>query len=106
MRRIVAIIGWLLILGAVLVFLGETYEWLDTGDYHVTATGELWFHLSPGSLNLLQAGVQRHITPLLWDDLLRPFLLLPAWLVLGVPGIAILVLRRRRHRRKRTLVSR
>ena len=103
LRRILGILGWVLILAALFVAADETYRWLDLGSYHIIATGELWFRLSPGSLNLVQAIVQRHILPALWDDLLRPFLLLPAWLVLGLPGLLIVVLRRKRRRRKRTL---
>jgi len=103
LRRILGILGWVLILSALLVAADETYRWLDEGSYRIIATGKLWYDLSPSSLNLVQAVVQRHILPALWDDLVRPLLLLPAWLVLGLSGLLIVVLRRKRRRRKRTL---
>jgi hypothetical protein len=95
------ILGWLLIVAAVLVAANEAYAWLDQGSYHVTAAGELWYELDRGSLNLMQAIVQRYVAPVLWDDGIRPLLLLPAWLVLGVPGVLLVALCRRRGRRRR-----
>ncbi len=106
MRRTSILIAWLLIAAAVIVVLGETYEWLDKGSYHITAASELWSHVSPGSLRLLQAAVKRYIAAAVWDDVLGPLLSLPAWLLLAAPGIAILALRRKRRRRRRTLTSR
>lgn len=51
--------------------------------------GDLWGRLSAGSLNLVQAIVQRYMFPALWDPVLVTFLLLPAWLVFGVPGLLL-----------------
>ena len=95
------ILGWILTLGALAIGAAELYAWRGEGDYHIVAFGELWYGISPGSLNLVQAGVQRHFNPALWDDALRPILLLPAWAVLGVPGVLLLLLVRRRARRLR-----
>lgn len=97
------ILGWLLILGALLVAASEAYTWLDQGSYHIVKAGELWYRESPGTLNLSQAIVQRYIYPPLWDDVVVPMLLAPAWLVFGVPGILLLILCRRRNRRRRSL---
>ena len=102
-RRFLRLLGWLLILAALLVAAGEVYRWLDKGSYHITAAGELWQDLSPGSLDFTQAAVVDHLSPALWDYLLHPLLLAPAWLLLGLPGLLILLLRRKRRRRKRTL---
>ena len=95
------ILGWLLILGAIIVVGTEVYVWLDQGIYHITAAGELWYKMSPSTLNVTQAVVQRYITPLIWDYGFRPVLLMPAWLVLAVLGALILVIFRRRVRRRR-----
>lgn len=95
------ILGWLLTLGALAIAAAELYAWRGQGSYHIIAIGELWYRGSPSSLNLVQAAVQRHLDPALWDDVLRPILLLPAWAVLGVPGVLLLLLRRRRPRRPR-----
>lgn len=99
-------LGWLLILGALLIVANETYVWLDRGTYHIIAAGELWYRMSPGSLNFTQAIIQRYIHPALWDDILRPVLLAPAWLVLGAPGILLLIFGKRRKKRRRRHPSR
>ena len=53
--------------------------------------GELWFRLHPGSLNLLQAVVERYIWPPLWDPAISSVLLSPATLVFAVLAVAFLL---------------
>lgn len=88
------------ILGTLLFLLG-----LVAGGYDIfhsvqinkpasTPLGELWFSVSPGSLNLSQAVVQRYISPTLWDPYIQTLLLAPGWVVLGGFGIAFLALAR------------
>jgi len=62
--------------------------------------GRLLFALDRGALNAAQAGVQRYLAPWLWDDLVVPLLLRPAWLppaALGIifAGLAMTFSRRR-----------
>jgi hypothetical protein len=59
---------------------------LQTGSYRMLAAGELWYALDRGSLNLVQAVIQRHVHPALWDPLLASILMWPAWSLLGGPG--------------------
>jgi hypothetical protein len=59
------------------------------GTLGFASLGELWGRLSAGSLNLVQAIVQRYLFPALWDPVLVTLLLLPAWLVVGVPGLLL-----------------
>ncbi|MGQ0673151.1 MAG: hypothetical protein ACT4N2_09775 [Hyphomicrobium sp.] len=49
--------------------------------------GEQWGRISAASLNLVQAIVQPYLFPALWDPILVTLLLLPAWVVFGVPGL-------------------
>lgn len=44
--------------------------------------GAVLFRLDSGLLSLVQAGVQRYLLPMLWDNVLLPVLEAPAW---GVP---------------------
>lgn len=48
--------------------------------------GEIWFSLSPDSLNLIQAVTQRYISPSLWDPTIVAVLKLPAIVTLGAPA--------------------
>ncbi len=45
--------------------------------------GEIWFALSPDSLNLMQAVTQRYVSPSLWDPTIVAVLKLPAIVSLG-----------------------
>ncbi|MGE0743687.1 MAG: hypothetical protein AB7K86_00510 [Rhodospirillales bacterium] len=85
------ILGWLFVLSAIAVVAFEAVTWLLVGDYRVMALGEVWYRLDRASLNLAQAGIERHVAPWLWADLVQPTLLLPAWVVLGVPGLFLLL---------------
>ncbi|UOM32550.1 hypothetical protein [Acuticoccus sp. I52.16.1] len=44
--------------------------------------GELWFRLSPETLQLAQPAVQRYLHPAIWDPGVLTFLLLPSWFAL------------------------
>jgi hypothetical protein len=58
--------------------------------------GALLYRLHPPFLNTLQAGVQRNLSPALWDQAILPVLEWPAWaLPLGL-GLLLLLLGRRR----------
>ena len=70
------------------------YEFLvaaQGGAWRMIATGELWYALDVGSLNLVQAVVQRYVHPWLWDPVIQTALTWPAWSLFGAPGIALLV---------------
>ena len=51
--------------------------------------GALWYDLDPGSLNLVQAVIERYIWEPLWDPLLITVLQWPAVAVFGVLGLAL-----------------
>ena len=67
--------------------------------YHLLVIGEVWYSVSPATLNMLQAGVQRHIAPWLWDDVIANILLLWAWPCCYVLGAAIFFLFARPRKR-------
>ena len=90
------ILGWLLILCALMALGAELVRYFDTGHYRVLVAGKLWFDIDRSSLNLTQAVVQRYVHPALWDNFFAPALLLPAWAVFGIPGLLLAVACRRR----------
>jgi hypothetical protein len=95
------VIGWLLLLAALTVLGRDLIGWADTGEFAPIAAGQLWFSLDPGSLNLAQAAVQRHVAAWLWDPVIESMLLWWAVPVLSVPGLVLLVLCRRRTQPRR-----
>lgn len=62
----------------------------------ITKLGDLWNNIHSSSLQLLQAGIERHVDPLLWQFIVQPVLEQPSWLVLAVLGIVLIVLGRKK----------
>ncbi|MGQ0662671.1 MAG: hypothetical protein ACT4P2_03600 [Pseudomonadota bacterium] len=95
------ILAWVLIALAAFVLGYDLVGFLASGKFAFAPLGQLWFSVSPGSLNLVQAVIERYIHPVLWDPIVFTVLLWPAWLVLVAPGVALALLFRRQSRRKR-----
>ncbi|UEM03095.1 hypothetical protein JL101_024485 [Skermanella rosea] len=97
---VLRVIGGVLLLAGLAALGWDLWQWSQMGSQmaaaggspHLSAAGELWFRLHPGSLNLTQAVVQRYLVPELWDPVLLTVLLWPAALVLAVTGLALLAL--------------
>lgn len=79
----------LIVLAAAIVAVDLVSGLSGAGLLGFVSLGDLWGRLSAASLNLLQAIVQRYLLPALWDPVLVTFLLLPAWLVFGAPGLLL-----------------
>jgi hypothetical protein len=92
MRVAVRLAGLLLLLGAVLAAAWQFQIWAQSGRFLPLALGQAWFNLDPESLNLVQAVVERHIWPPLWDPVILTVLRWPAWAVLGLPALILLIL--------------
>ena len=48
--------------------------------------GSLLYSINAAFLNALQAGIQRHVAPWLWDHVAVPILIRPAWLLPAAGG--------------------
>lgn len=81
--RVLSILGYILVAFALCVAV-LTVALLLTDQDLTRKAGELWFSLSPSSLNLFQVLVQRFLYPPLWDNVIVPLLLRPAWEVLAI----------------------
>lgn len=90
------VIGWLLLLVVLAAAGYEAMAAVNSGAWRPIALGELWFKISPSTLNGAQAGIQRHVAPWLWEPVITSILRLPGWAVFGVPALALLWLCRRR----------
>ena len=98
MNSILRWFGWILILGAIASLGSDVIASIEAGVPRLRALGEMWFKLSPATLNLVQSVVQRYLDPALWDDIIFPVLNWPTLVVLGTPGLLLVVLLRRRRR--------
>jgi len=83
------VLAWILLVLAAVVGGRDALIYFKTGSYAPTELGALWYQFDRASLNLVQAVIERYIHPILWQDVIFPFLVWPAWLVLG--GLAVLL---------------
>jgi hypothetical protein len=58
--------------------------------------GETWNDINSNSLLLLQPAIERHVAVWLWDPVMLSILTAPTWLVLGVIGIILVLLGRKK----------
>ncbi len=93
------IVGWLLTAFAFMAGGHELLSSIEAGAHQPLPVGKLWFIIDPPSLNLAQAVVERYLLPALWDPIILFLLQRPAWLVFGLPGVALLLIFRSRRRR-------
>ncbi len=87
--RIVRIVGGILMALALIALGADALASFEQGGLAVAALGELWFRLDPGSLNLMQAVVQRYLWPGLWDPVIVWLLRWPIWSLLGGVGVVL-----------------
>jgi hypothetical protein len=94
-------LAWLFIALGLGVFAYDVWVFLNSGAVRLTALGQLWYWIHPGSLNLVQAVVERYVHPFLWDPIIINLLLAPAAVLFLVIGILFALIFRRPKRRRR-----
>lgn len=72
------ILGFVFFLMFVAAALYDTIRAAAYGPQGFTRLGEVWFELSPETLNLAQAAIQRGVSPFLWDPVIQTLLGWPA----------------------------
>ncbi len=53
--------------------------------------GEALFRYDPALLNTAQAGIQRYVSPALWDGVALPLLERPSWVLPAALGVLLLM---------------
>jgi len=101
------VIGWIFVLAGLAVLARDATVRIDTGRWAPIALGQLWYELDRSSLNLVQAVIQRYVSPFLWNPVIVDILLCWTFAVLLAVGAVILLLTsRRRSRRIRSKIVR
>ncbi len=90
------LIGWVFVLAGAIIAIRDAVLWHESGIFRFSSGGEIWFQVHRDSLNLLQAVVQRYLSPVIWDPGLQTVLLWPAMATLAGIGLILLILFRRR----------
>ncbi|MFQ5534470.1 MAG: hypothetical protein ACE5EM_06580 [Sphingomonadales bacterium] len=97
--------GWFLLFIACMVLGAELFVALEKGAYGILALGEIWYRIDGDGLNLVQASIQRHLHPLLWEPVITSVLVLPGWLLPGAGG-GLLIYSANRPRRRKIFTAR
>ena len=84
---------------AVILAVVDATRSIAASDLVLTPLGTSWFAVSPGTLNLAQAMVQRYVFPALWDPVIVTILTLPGFVVFLVLALLFAMIGRRPSRR-------
>jgi hypothetical protein len=95
------VIGWIIVLAGLSVLIRDVIAWLDTKIWEPIALGQLWYQLDRPGLNLVQAVIQRYVSPVLWDPIILSILLCWAFAALIALGAGILLACRAGPRRRK-----
>ncbi len=96
------LIGWVLFFAGLSMLAHDALLWRQSGHWAPLLFGQLWYDVSPPSLNLAQVVVQRYVWPPLWDGGIVRLLLCWAFAVLMGAGVLLVLLFRPRRRRAPT----
>jgi hypothetical protein len=88
-------VGLLLLAGAFAALVVDGTRSVAAGTPAILPLGRTASSLFPNVLVALHRAMEAH-SPVLWDPIAVSILLLPAWLVLGVVGLVLLAVTRRR----------
>ncbi|HEY2890875.1 MAG TPA: hypothetical protein VGJ31_09620 [Dongiaceae bacterium] len=97
---VLRVIGWLLIVAALLALGWDLFFWIHSGQFEFQSAEAAWHGVSPGSMDRIQALIENHLWKTLWNPVIETVLRLPLWLVLGIPGLLLAFLARTRRRRR------
>ena len=97
-RLIFRFLGFWIFAAALVALVHDGARSIAANAVVVTSLGELWFSLSPPSLNLTQAVIERYTLPFLWDPVLLWVLKAPAAVVLIVIALIFAFFGRRPRR--------
>jgi hypothetical protein len=87
MKKLGCGLGFVLLLLAAASALAEIVT-VARGGQGLISLGWIWFQIHGNSLVGFQALIEKSISPAVWQPV-QYLLTLPAWLVLGIPGVIL-----------------
>jgi len=89
--------GWAIVAAVIALVNDVTHAYETGGKFAFASLGKDWYLVSPSTQDMLRAGIEKHLTPMLWDPVFLTLLRAPAFAVLGLLGVMLFAagLRRR-----------
>ncbi len=96
-RGLFRLVGMLFLAGGFVFLVYDGARSLaDNSFFKLYKFGQLCSDIHQRSLLLLQPAIERHVAVWLWNPVIQTVLEQPVWLVLGVLGIVLMLLGRRK----------
>ncbi len=93
---VLRLLGWILVVMALVLVGRDLLAWYDTGTLSPIALDQFWSNLDRSSLDEFEAAIQRTVAPWVWSGIVQDMLALWAAPIFVVVGLALLWLGRRR----------
>lgn len=100
-RALLRFFGLFFLAGAFILLVYDGARSIVDSTIKLYQLGQAWSDINQTSLLLLQPAVERYVAVWLWDPVILTILEQPTWLVLGLLGILLTVL----GRKKRPLIG-
>ncbi len=91
--------GLFLLAVAVILAVIDATRSVAASELVMTPLGQSWFAVSPSTINLAQALVQRYTLPVIWDPAIVWVLTMPGFTVFAVLAVLFLQIGTRRRKR-------
>jgi hypothetical protein len=95
-RALLRLIGVIVLAAGFILVVYDGAKSIADSRIYVYKLGQLWTDIHAASLQNVQAKVQETLPAAVWDPAITTLLDQPAWLVLGVIGIVLILLGRKR----------
>jgi hypothetical protein len=95
-RFVLRFIGLLLLAAGFIFLIYDGTKSIAGKAFFVTPLGFIWSNIHQNSLLLLQPAIERHVAEWLWNPVMLSVLTAPTWLVLGIFGIVLMLLGRKK----------
>ncbi len=100
LKFVLRALGSVLLALAIITGIADAIRSIAESQIMLKPLGQLWFELSPETLNLSQAVVQRYVHPIVWDPFMQTVLTWPAWGVFAIVGFFFMWLGARRRKQR------
>lgn len=102
---VLRVIGWLLLLSGIAALGFDVWIGFSQGGEVPLAMGELWQHLLPNSFSFFHSLIIDHNVWAPLADGIGTLLAFPAWIVLGLPGVLLLLITGFRRKKPKRIFS-